>query len=110
MKESVKVLKKSAKNTVGNREKNNKFTVIADIKPDSFDYIMSQVIEALSEPTKTEPTAITEKMANGDVIKTMFPDAEIFYQRDAKVYRVHFDRFEYEMFRKDWWNAPYQGR
>ena len=63
LKESVKVLKKSAKNTVGNREKNNKFTVIADIKPDSFDYIMSQVIEALSEPTptiKTDGHSLTE--------------------------------------------------
>lgn len=61
LKKSVKVLKKSAKDTVGNREKNNKFTIIADIKPDSFDYIMSQVIEALSEPTR--PRAIDDTLS-----------------------------------------------
>ena len=53
-------------------------------------------IEALSEPTKTEPTIITENMTNGDIIKTLFPNKADFNGGDG-VY-----------FNKSWWNAPYK--
>ena len=54
----------------------------------------NMAIEALSEPTKTEPTTITENMTNGDVIKAMF----------SKDYVKIYDRSV-----SSWWNAPYKG-
>lgn len=85
-------------------------------------YSLAEVAEALkrhglitvddSEPTKTEPTIITENMTNGDVIKAMFPFKEFngLYNNIHKSDYVIFDLNGFYMrVSDDWWNAPYKG-
>ena len=74
---------------------------------DSFSIDMA--IEALSEPTKTEPTTITENMTNGDVLTMIFPDIterardnEYYLDKDG-------DNLTYIHIDGDWLNKPYKG-
>ena len=52
---------------------------------------------------------ISEGATNGDMIKTMFPNAE--YRKDilGNVFIVSAVQLEYIAFRESWWNAPYEG-
>ena len=66
-------------------------------------------IEALSEPTKTEPTTITENMTNGDVLNKIFPviaerarDNEYYLDKDK-------DNLTYIHIDGDWISKPYKG-
>ena len=48
--------------------------------------------------------AIPENATNGDVIKTMFPNASVYEHNGGATYSVN---NEYN-FNATWWNAPYK--
>ena len=60
---------------------------------------------------------IPDNVTNGDVIKTLFPNATIRmtkeHRSDGWHYRpqivVKFSETEINYFNEDWWNAPYKG-
>ena len=67
-------------------------------------------IEALSEPTKTEPTTITENMTNGDVIKATFPTTKVVKRNEYLIFVEGIDEDSAIIsFFVKWWNAPYKG-
>lgn len=54
---------------------------------------------------------ISDNPTNGDVIKTMFPKAQVYVQewRDFKAVVVWFDNAQVSHdFTWEWWNAPYK--
>lgn len=46
-------------------------------------------------------------ITNGDVIKAMFPNGEV-YNEETSCVTVKFNGNEYVDFYADWWNAPYK--
>ena len=65
----------------------------------------AELIKALAE-LLTEKMEIGEEPTNGEVVKAVFPTAEII---EITYNRIHvvFGRFLVR-FRREWWNAPYK--
>lgn len=52
---------------------------------------------------------ISEDATNGDMIKAMFPNADIEYWAEYSTYNVEFPNDnDVKHFSYDWWNAPYK--
>ena len=54
---------------------------------------------------------IPERITNGDMLKAIFPNIQVFAETDANypyvdVFLTH--DFDKNCYRKDWWNAPYR--
>ena len=47
--ENLLILKKSAEETVGNRQQNIEYTILHNIKPSSFSFVVDMAIEALKQ-------------------------------------------------------------
>lgn len=68
-------------------------------------------------PVYTQPTVnaipIPEGATNGDMIKTMFPNAKVNNTKYSYVVEVKLPYHTIHdtglLFDKDWWNAPYKG-
>ncbi len=54
-------------------------------------------------------TTLPQNATNGDVIKAMFPNAQIEYWAEYSTYNVEFPNDnDVKHFSYDWWNAPYE--
>ena len=66
-------------------------------------------IEALSEPTKTEPTTLTENMINGEVLTMIFPDITESARENEYYLDKDGDNLTYIHIDGDWISKPYKG-
>ena len=66
-------------------------------------------LEVLDRQPLVSAIPIQDGMTNGDVIKTMFPNAEYGEDELGNVFVISSAQLGYIAFRKCWWNAPYKG-
>ena len=66
-------------------------------------------LEVLDKQPLVSAIPISDRMTNGDMIKTMFPNAE--YKKDilGNVFVISSAQLGHIAFREIWWNAPYKG-
>lgn len=63
---------------------------------------------------KVDFIVIPEGATNGDMIKAMFPDAEITMPRNplntnsCVIVNYNYNEKHYNYYRLDWWNSPYR--
>ena len=65
-------------------------------------------LEVLDRQPLVSAIPIPEGATNGDVIKTMFPNAEYGEDELGNVFIVSSAQLGYIAFRESWWNAPYK--
>ena len=69
--DNLLILKKSAEETVGNRQQNIEYTILHDIKPSSFSFVVDMAIEALKQQlcedaiSRQDVFELVEKMMMG---------------------------------------------
>ena len=70
---------------------------------------ISMEFEILDRQPLVNAIVIPEGATNGDMIKTMFPNAE--YREDIleNVFIISSVQLGHIVFRECWWNAPYKG-
>lgn len=72
------------------------------------EYNYTNATEYLRKRIKVIPSAEPYKgMTNGEVIETLFPNADIEY-RKISVYVTISPLTNLVIFDKDWWNSPYE--
>lgn len=69
---------------------------------------ISMEFEVLDRQPLVSAIPISDKMTNGDVIKTMFPDAEYGEDELGNVFVISSAQLGYIAFREIWWNSPYK--
>ena len=88
--------------------------IVIDIPEEDYNYAKQQVADGITNPLKiciANGTPIPDNATNGNVIKAMFPNAEVDdydYGKDPVIDVYGIDDTEYITLRKAWWNAPYQ--
>ena len=81
---------------------------------DNFSRINSRLVEdkEISAEVSQLPSAF-EGMTNGEVIKAVFPNAEVTLPREPilpiSTVIVDYDENYHNYYRIGWWNAPYKG-
>ena len=68
----------------------------------------SMELEVLDRQPLVSAIPISDKMTNGDVIKTMFPNAEYGKDELGNTFVISSVQLGYIAFRECWWNAPYK--
>lgn len=66
-------------------------------------------LEVLDRQPLVSAIPIPDKMTNGDMIKTMFPNAEYREDRLGNVFVISDAQLGYIVFRESWWNSLYKG-
>lgn len=64
-------------------------------------------LEVLDRQPLVSAIPISDKMTNGDMIKTMFPNAEYGKDELGNMFVISSAQLGYIAFRESWWNAPY---
>lgn len=67
----------------------------------------SMEFEVLDRQPLVSAIPIDDRMTNGDMIKTMFPNVECGKDELGNVFLVSSAQLGYIAFRECWWNAPY---
>lgn len=68
----------------------------------------SMELEVLDRQPLVSAIPISDKMTNGDMIKTMFPNAEYGKDELGNMFVISSAQLGYIAFRECWWNAPYK--
>ena len=64
-------------------------------------------LEVLDRQPLVSAIPISDKMTNGDMIKTMFPNAEYKEDELGNVFVISSAQLGHIAFRECWWNSPY---
>ena len=80
--------------------------VLIDIDEEYYNYAKQQVADGITNPFKifiASGTPIPDNATNGDVIKAMFPTADI--SLNDSCFEGVVNKYGFDM---NWWNSPYQ--
>lgn len=97
--EMLKILKEQAETTVGNKVKDIKYTILADVRPENFIFVMNEAIRALEHTTDWIPVSYSLPNDYETVIATVEEDyggKEYFVYPEARYSKRYGWEWAYE--------------